>query len=724
MDSTISKGVTPLSFLDGGGACGALARAVDWSTTALGPPTEWPQSLKTTVAMLLHSRHPMFLWWGDDLIQIYNDAYLPSFGEGKHPKAMGQRGEDCWQEIWPIIWPQIDDVMRRGKSSWNEDQLVPIFRNGRIEDVYWTYGYSPIFNEAGAIAGTLVVCTETTSRLLAERRLRSINVLGEGMSVAQEPKELFEAVVTALNQFQNDIPFALIYTTTLHNGAQLLASVGLPDKARDRVDGYLRAHLASIVDADSGPSAQSIFNLDAALLSNLWPKPVTQVCIQPLADLTSGIVVAFGLSTRLSFDAPYHDYLNRLTERIAEALRRLEADKVRETLVGEVRAEKERLSNLFAQAPAFMCALEGPDHVFTLANDRYYQLIGRRDIIGKRVREALPEIAGQGFTVCLDQVYKTGESYFGSDVPVQLVRRVDQPPEERFIDFVYQASRAADGSIIGILVHGIDQTDRRRVAEAMKDAERHKDEFLGLLAHELRNPLAPIMNYVHILERLSNEPEAIKQASNVISRQVRQLVRLIDDLLDVSRISTGKIELRQTRIEMASVVNQAVEASRPLYDARHINLTVSLPEQPVYIDADSARLTQIIGNLLHNAAKFTNPGGHAWLTVERAGDQAILRVRDDGIGIGPRELSRIFAMFAQVDTSLERSRDGLGIGLGLVRRLVELHGGTVEAHSEGITQGSEFVVRLPTATNNPSRERMENVSNTTAPAGHSHTDRG
>ena len=201
MDSAISKAATPLSFLDDGGTCGALARAVNWSATALGSPTEWPQSLKTTVAMLLHSRHPMFLWWGDDLIQIYNDAYLPSFGEGKHPKAMGQRGEDCWQEIWPIIWPQIDDVMRRGKSSWNEDQLVPIFRNGRIEDVYWTYGYSPIFNEAGAIAGTLVVCTETMSRLLAERRLRSINVLGEGMSVAHEPKELFEAVVTALTQF-------------------------------------------------------------------------------------------------------------------------------------------------------------------------------------------------------------------------------------------------------------------------------------------------------------------------------------------------------------------------------------------------------------------------------------------------------------------------------------------------------------------------------------------
>ena len=158
-------------FLSGGGICGQVARDTDWSLTPLGPAESWPQSLKTTVSILLNSRHPMFLWWGPELVQLYNDAYMPSFGVGKHPAAMGQPGRLCWQEIWPIISPQIEDVMQRGKASWNEDHLVPIFRNGRIEEVYWTYGYSPVLDESGAVGGTLVVCTETTGRVVAARRL-------------------------------------------------------------------------------------------------------------------------------------------------------------------------------------------------------------------------------------------------------------------------------------------------------------------------------------------------------------------------------------------------------------------------------------------------------------------------------------------------------------------------------------------------------------------------
>src|SRR4249920_541306 len=144
----------PPAWMMGGGVAGALMRSVDWARTAVGPVERWSQSLKSTIGILLHSRHPMFLWWGPELVQIYNDGYLPSFGDGKHPAAMGQPGRDCWREIWPIIWPQIDDVMSRGQSSWHEDQLVPIFRNGRIEDVYWTYGYSPVYDDDARVGGT------------------------------------------------------------------------------------------------------------------------------------------------------------------------------------------------------------------------------------------------------------------------------------------------------------------------------------------------------------------------------------------------------------------------------------------------------------------------------------------------------------------------------------------------------------------------------------------
>ena len=168
----MSDGFDPadLWILEGGGEAAATIRKVDWSATALGPVRGWPSSLKTLVATLLRSRHPMFLFWGPELIQFYNDAYLPSFGVGKHPVAMGQRGVECWPEIWSIIGPQIESVMERGEATWQEDALVPIFRNGRIEEVYWTYGYSPAFDEGGRVAGTLVVCTETTGRINAGRQ--------------------------------------------------------------------------------------------------------------------------------------------------------------------------------------------------------------------------------------------------------------------------------------------------------------------------------------------------------------------------------------------------------------------------------------------------------------------------------------------------------------------------------------------------------------------------
>ena len=180
-------------FLSGGGESGRTARAVDWAATPLGPPERWPATLKTTVATMFRARQPMFLWWGKDLIQIYNDEYLPSFGEGKHPRAMGQPGRECWQEIWPIIGPQIDDVMERAIGSWNEDALVPIFRNRKIEEVYWTYTYSPVFGDDGVVAGTLVICTETTNRVLGERRTSLLHALVGKTSIARDRSALVAA---------------------------------------------------------------------------------------------------------------------------------------------------------------------------------------------------------------------------------------------------------------------------------------------------------------------------------------------------------------------------------------------------------------------------------------------------------------------------------------------------------------------------------------------------
>ena len=288
------------------------------------------------------------------------------------------------------------------------------------------------------------------------------------------------------------------------------------------------------------------------------------------------------------------------------------------------------------------------------------------------------------------------------------------------------------GDITGAINCFYDITERKQAEELLRDSDRRKNEFLAMLAHELRNPLAPILVSIDILRRAQELDESDPQGSqrrsdglpshdtshsvdhalDVLQRQAGQMVRLVDDLLDAGRISRGKIDLRRERVELSSVVYHVVEAARPISERRDQELTVTLPRLPVYVDADPTRLGQIIGNLLNNACKFTERGGHIWLTVEREDDsgadrgaasaiqvapQVAVRVRDTGIGIAADQLERVFDMFTQVDTSLERSLTGLGIGLTLVRTLTEMHGGSVEVSSDGANHGSEFVVRLPIA---------------------------
>lgn len=245
--------------------------------------------------------------------------------------------------------------------------------------------------------------------------------------------------------------------------------------------------------------------------------------------------------------------------------------------------------------------------------------------------------------------------------------------------------------------------DNARLYRDIQEDDRRKNEFLAMLAHELRNPLAPIRNSVMILRQFGLKDEDLNWAIDVISRQVEQMVRLVDDLLDVSRISGGKIRLNLAPVAVSEVVEIAAETSRPLIEARKHELVCELPPHPLYINADKARISQVLANLLNNAAKYTADGGKIVLTVAGEEGVAVFRVRDSGIGIPAEMLSKVFDLFTQVDRSLDRSQGGLGIGLTLVRRLAELHGGSVEARSEGLGRGSEFFLRIPTLVVEPPR---------------------
>jgi len=240
--------------------------------------------------------------------------------------------------------------------------------------------------------------------------------------------------------------------------------------------------------------------------------------------------------------------------------------------------------------------------------------------------------------------------------------------------------------------------DLRRLAADLAETDRRKNEFLATLAHELRNPLAPMSNMLEVVKQAGDDAEVLKQAHDTIERQLGQMVRLVDDLLDLNRITYDRLELRRSEVELSSVVQQAVEVARPLIDAAGHDLIIDLPDEPVYLNADRARLAQVFGNLLNNSSKYTRPNGRISLSAKRIDDEVVLTVKDNGAGIPQDKLDRIFDMFMQVDLTAERSQGGLGIGLTLVKRLVEMHAGSIEARSAGEGEGSEFIVRLPVIT--------------------------
>jgi PAS domain S-box-containing protein len=274
---------------------------------------------------------------------------------------------------------------------------------------------------------------------------------------------------------------------------------------------------------------------------------------------------------------------------------------------------------------------------------------------------------------------------------------IGQDGKEIPIDDSAAPIESEQGSILGAVLVFRDITERRQAEQALKDADRRKDEFLAVLAHELRNPLAPIRNAVQIMKVRGLADAELRGARDVVERQVQQMARLVDDLLDVSRIGRGKITLRTEVVDLGAIVNRAVETVRPLINEQKHELLVTLAPEPVLLEADPTRLEQILANLLNNAAKYTDRGGHINLTVRRQANDVEVQVRDTGIGISADMLPRIFDMFVQADQRSNRAKGGLGIGLTLVRRLVEMHGGSIMAHSAGSGQGSEFVVRLPLA---------------------------
>jgi signal transduction histidine kinase len=703
----------------GAGEMAALCRDFDWSATPLGPVGTWSHSLRTTAATVINSRHPMFLWWGADLVQIYNDGYRPSLGQGgRHPRALGTGGREFWTDIWEIIGPQIDAVMTSGAATWHEDQLVAIERNDRIEEVYWTYGYSPVRDDDGSIGGTLVVCQETTERVISERRLRTLHRLAADQPRGSLP-DVARQVMGTLVGDHLDIPFALFYANTA-GALELVHTEGVNgDMAPDRwpLGDILANREARRVDVRNWAEVEG---------AGPWPEsPVSAVVLPVVAtgrDEPLGVLVA-GLSPRLGWSKEYHEFLAGAANHLGAHLAARALREERDRRGRELEVERARLAYAFQHAPSFLAILRGPTHTFELVNDAYRQLVGHREVLGKPMLDALPEIRGQGFVELLDRVLETGEPFVGREMPVLLARTPGAPPQERFLDLVYLPLVEADGTRSGIIAHGADVTEHVRARGeverlfqesevARREAEQAslaKGQFLANMSHELRTPINGILGYADLLELGVKGALTDEQQSFVdrIRASSTHLIALVNEILDLSKIEAGAMTIDSIRIPIRQTIQEALEITTPLAEARGMDVTHAEPCDPDTLClGDRDRVRQILVNLLSNAVKFTPPGGRVTVRctpvdrmppgVESAHDGRSLgiEVEDTGIGIDDEQLGRIFEPFVQVDGSHTREASGTGLGLTISRTLARMMDGDLTVRSQP-GQGSVFALWLP-----------------------------
>jgi PAS domain S-box-containing protein len=804
-------------------------RSHDWSDSPMGPPGTWPSSLRTAVGIMLDSSFPMFLAWGPGLSFLFNDAYLPILGN-KQAHALGRPFAEVWSDIWADLSPLVQTALS-GESIFAENRLLLMERNGFPEETYFTFSYSPVYDESGQVAGMFCACTETTQQILSERRQRfQLEVADQlrGLPAADQITTLASALLgqhlqlTRVIYAELDLAQQALRIDNEWNDGSVegIAGANYPFAllGQAMVEGVQRGGPFWVADvqADSRTAPQ------ADAYSRLAARSLLAVPLR-ISARGQGLLVLTQAAPRRWRDGDVA-LAEDIAERIWSAVERSHAEASRRraeaALARQLAAEGDRLRGLFEQAPGFMAVLRGPQHVFELANAAFLRLVGRRDVLGKAVADALPDVAAQGFFDLLDQVYARGKPFFGHEALLVLQPAPDTAPTERFVDFIYQPVLEDDGSVSGIFIEGYDVTDRRLAADAVRDSEerlreglqagrmvvwdwdlksnqvsysfntmevfghgpadappnwgavhpddlphvnataqkaietreayeatlrmvrpdngetiwveargkvvcdaagmpmlmrgisiditerkraeealrsadRRKDEFLAMLAHELRNPLAPISTAAQLLKLAqANEPR-IARTSEIISRQVEHMTSLIDDLLDVSRVTRGLVTLEKGMVLLDQVIASSVEQVRPLVESRRHHLSIDIAPGIAPLLGDRIRLVQICTNLLNNAAKYTPPGGELLLRARVEDGALSLLVRDNGIGIGADLLPQVFDLFTQGERSPDRAQGGLGLGLALVKSLVELHGGSVAAHSDGVGRGSDFTVRLP-----------------------------
>ena len=570
-----------------------LMRSLDWSQTLLGEPSGWSQSLKTVLSILLTSQHPIFLWWGEELIQFYNDAYRPILGATKHPQAMGQRGQECWQEIWHVIEPMTQAVMYQGESIRIQDGLLALERNGYLEECYFNYAYSPVRNETGKVGGIFCACDETTRRVLGERRLSMLRELATNTVGAKSIDEVCQMTSAVLASNPYDIAFALLYLVE-QDGQQ--------------------ACLGGTVRIDAGTLA-SPEQIDLTQTSNLTQTSdrwrFTQVKTTGESQVIDELIAHYGIVSGGAWEEPCR---SAIVLPIAQA------------------GQKQQLAG-------FLVLGISPRRAF----DDEYQ--GFFELVASNISTAI-------------------------------------------------ANTNANAE------------DRKR-AEALAELDRAKTVFFSNISHEFRTPLtlilSPIAELLNTLDQRLQENE--REQLQLMQRNGFRLQKLVNTLLDFSRIEAGRMQATYQPTDLATYTAELASVFRSMVERAGLAFVIDCPalSEPIYIDRELWE--KIVFNLLSNAFKFTL-AGTVTIRLRQNCNTVDLTVEDTGIGIAEAEISRLFERFHQVKNSQGRSFEGSGIGLSLVQELVKLHGGNLSVTSV-LGQGSQFTVSLLTGSAHLPADRLK-----------------